>query len=327
MRKAIVTGGAGFIGSNLVEFLLQSDFQVVVVDNFSSGNYRNISSFASNIKLVVADISVPGAWQSEFKNVDVVFHLAALADIVPSIKNPASYFQSNVGGTLNVLEASRSLNVKKLIYAASSSCYGIPKEYPTNENYSSDPKYPYALTKFLGEQMVLHWAKVYGLPAISTRFFNVYGKNSRTTGTYGALFGIFLAQKLANKPFTIVGDGTQTRDFTFVADVCGALLAVANFGRIGDIYNIGSGRTVSVNRIVELLGGGERVYIPKRPGEPDCTFADIEKIKSHTGWEPTISIEDGIQILLNQIEDWRDAPVWDQEAIKVETQDWFKYLA
>src|SRR5205814_2657722 len=181
--------------------------------------------------------------------------IAALADIVPSIQNPAAYHKSNVDGTLSVLEASRKHGVKRFVYAASSSCYGIPDVYPTPETAPIRPQYPYALTKNLGEQMAMHWGQVYKLPVVSVRFFNVYGPRSRTSGTYGAVFGVFLAQKLKGKPFTVVGDGTQTRDFTFVTDVVDACAVAAASKASGEIFNVGSGKPTSVNRIVELLGG------------------------------------------------------------------------
>ena len=326
-NTVIVTGGAGFIGSNMVELLLNKEGgSITVVDNFSTGHIQNIEPFRDRIKLIEADISKPGDWMQAFDNVDVVFHLAALADIVPSIQNPVSYYHANVNGTFNVLEASRKAKVNKFVYSASSSCYGIPDSYPTKENAEIRPQYPYALTKRLGEELVLHWAQVYKFPAVSLRFFNVYGTRSRTSGTYGAVFGVFLAQKLAKKPYTIVGDGKQTRDFTYVTDVCEAMIAASEKGTVGEIYNVGSGKTVSVNRIAELLGG-KIVFIPKRPGEPDCTFADITKIRRDTGWEPRISIEDGVKILMENIDYWRDAPIWDPEGIKVATNDWFKYLS
>lgn len=255
-----------------------------------------------------------------------MFHLAALADIVPSIKDPTSYFQSNVNGTFNVLEACRQHQVNRIVYAASSSCYGIPAEYPTPENAPVELKYPYALTKRLGEELVLHWAQVYKLPTLSLRLFNVYGPRSRTSGTYGAVFGVFLAQKLAGKPFTVVGDGSQTRDFTYVTDVAEAFLAAAKSDRIGEIYNVGSGRTVSVNELVSLLDG-EKTYIPKRPGEPDCTFADIAKIRREIGWSPRVSIEEGVSRLLSEIHYWQAAPVWTPTSIAEETKEWFRCLS
>jgi UDP-glucose 4-epimerase len=244
---------------------------------------------------------------------------------VPSIENPTEYYKSNVNGTFNVLQACRKHKVKKIIYAGSSSCYGIPDEYPTKETAPISPEYPYALTKNLGEQLVMHWCKLYNLPAISLRFFNVYGPRARTSGTYGAVFGVFLAQKLANKPFTVVGDGNQTRDFTFVSDVVNAIIAAAESDLSGEVINIGSNNTYSINRLVELLGG-EITYIPKRPGEPDCTWADITKATQLLDWEPKVSLEEGVDILLNNIEYWADAPLWDEKSIAKATKSWFKYI-
>ncbi|MGQ2851418.1 SDR family oxidoreductase, partial [Leptospira interrogans] len=301
--KALVTGGAGFIGSHLVDLLLENQFEVTVLDNFSTGRAFNLNHVKEKIDLVECDLSIQEDWIKKFQSVDYVFHLAALADIVPSIQNPEGYFQSNVTGTLNVLQASRHYNVKRFVYAASSSCYGIPELYPTPETSPILPQYPYALTKRMGEELVMHWAQVYKFPALSLRFFNVYGPRSRTSGTYGAVFGVFLAQKLAGKPFTVVGDGKQTRDFTYVRDVVEAVFAAAQSDKVGEIYNVGSGATISVNRIVELLKG-EVTYIPKRPGEPDSTFADIAKIKKDLKWFPKISIETGIGELLKNIDYW-----------------------
>jgi len=249
-----------------------------------------------------------------------------LADIVPSIQQPEAYFRANVDGTFNVLQAAKAAEVTRFIYIASSSCYGIPDKYPTPENAEIRPQYPYALAKRMGEELVMHWAQVYNFPALSLRFFNVYGPRSRTSGTYGAVFGVFLGQKLAGKPYTVVGDGKQTRDFTYVTDIAQAILASAKSDRIGQIYNVGSGATVSVNRLVELLGG-ERVHIPKRPGEPDSTFADISKIQSDLGWEPQVPIEEGVAEILKHIEYWRDAPVWSPDSIAEATEDWFRYLS
>jgi UDP-glucose 4-epimerase len=323
--KTIVTGGAGFIGSHLVEALLEMGHDVVVIDNFSTGRKENLNHIQKKFELIECDISVPGKWTQQFYKIDWVFHLAALAEIVPSIQIPEPYFRTNVDGTFNVLNASISEQVKRFIFAGSSSCYGIPDHYPTNENAEIRTQYPYALTKRMGEELVMHWAKVYKLPAISTRFFNVYGTRSRTSGAYGAVLGVFLAQKLAKKPYTVVGDGKQTRDFTYVTDVVKALITVAKCNLTEKIYNIGSGRTTSINRIVELLGG-DKIFIPKRPGEPDCTFADINAIRNDLRWEPEISIENGISKVLEDIEYWKAAKVWTPESIAEATQDWFKYL-
>jgi UDP-glucose 4-epimerase len=324
--KILITGGAGFIGSHLVDKLLEMSHKVVVLDNFSTGRKENLSHVDGQIQLVKCDLSNKGEWIEEFKNVDWVFHLASLADIVPSIQNPESYFRSNVDATFYVLEAARRANVKRFVYSASSSCYGIPDQYPTPEESDIRPQYPYALAKRMGEELVEHWAQLYNLPAISLRFFNVYGTRSRTSGTYGAVFGVFLAQKLANKPYTVVGDGNQTRDFTYVTDIVSALIAAAESEKTNKIYNVGSDTTVSVNKIVELLGGN-KVNIPKRPGEPDCTYADISKIKDELGWCPTISIEEGVDKILKNIDYWKDATVWNPESISEATEDWFKYLS
>jgi len=323
--KSIVTGGAGFIGSHLVDALVELGHEVTVLDNFSTGRPENLEHVSDKINLVECDLSIAGEWIKEFKNTDWVFRLAALADIVPSIQKPESYFRANVDGTFNVLQAANAAGVKRFVYAASSSCYGIPDNYPTPETAEIRPQYPYALTKRLGEELVFHWAQVYKLPAVSCRFFNVYGTRSRTSGTYGAVFGVFLAQKLANKPMTIVGDGTQTRDFTYVTDVAQALIAVAQSEKSNTVYNIGSGQTVSVNRLVELLGG-DKVNIPKRPGEPDCTFADITKIRTDLNWEPNVPIEDGVAKVIENIDYWRNAPVWTPDTIATATIDWFKFL-
>lgn len=225
-----------------------------------------------------------------------------------------------------MLEAARQAGVKRFVYAASSSCYGIPDLYPTPETAPVRPQYPYALSKYLGEEMVRHWAQVYHLPAVSLRFFNVYGPRARTSGTYGAVFGVFLAQKLNGLPYTVVGDGTQTRDFTFVSDVAAACLAAAASDVVGEVLNVGSGHTYSINRLVELLGGPV-THIPKRPGEPDCTFADISKIRRMLGWEPRVSFEDGVAAMLQHIESWRNAPAWTPETIAAATREWFQYLS
>ena len=323
--RSLVTGGAGFIGSHLVDGLLTLGHEVTVIDNFSTGRLANLEHIEERIKVVECDIAVSGAWIKEFEAVDWVFHLAALADIVPSIQVPDEYFRANVVGTFNVIQAAKHASVKRFIYAASSSCYGIPLEYPTNELAEIAPQYPYALTKRLGEELVLHWAQIYKLPAVSLRFFNVYGTRSRTSGTYGAVLGVFLAQKLAGQPLTVVGTGEQTRDFTYVTDVASALIAAAASTRVGDIYNVGSGCSVSINKLVELLGCN-RINIPKRPGEPDCTFADIQKIRKDLNWSPSVPIEQGVRIVLENIEYWRNAPVWSPESISSATSDWFKYL-
>lgn len=326
-RKAVVTGGAGFIGSHLVDALLERGCAVTVLDNFCNGRRENLKDNVGHPALTVvdADINDAAAIAPHFVDVDWVFHLAALADIVPSIQNPTAYFRANVDGTFSVLEACRAHGVRRVVYTASSSCYGIPDCYPTPESAAIKPEYPYALTKLLGEQLAMHWAQVYDLPVVSLRLFNVYGPRTRTSGTYGAVFGVFLAQKLAGKPFTVVGDGRQTRDFTYVSDVAAAFIAAAESTVSGEIFNVGSGGCYSVNQLVQHLGG-DVVYVPKRPGEPDCTYADIAKIRAALGWSPNVAFADGVGRMLEQIDYWRDAPVWDADSIHEATRDWFKFL-
>ena len=324
--KTLVTGGAGFIGSHLVERLLNDGHDVVVIDNCSTGRLENLAHLKhfTNLQVHVQDIATDNI-APHFAGIDWVFHLAALADIVPSIQKPLPYHSANVDGTIMVLEAAKHAGVKRFVYTASSSCYGLPDVFPTPETAEFRPMYPYALTKLVGEEYTMHWAKVYDLPACALRLFNVYGPRSRTSGTYGAVFGVFLAQKLKNQPFTVVGDGTQTRDFTYVTDVADAFVTAAASDVTGIAMNVGSDNTYSVNRLVELLGG-PIVYIPKRPGEPDCTYADTSLIKQKLGWKAKVGLEQGVASMLEHIEYWREAPVWTVDSIKDATADWFKYL-
>lgn len=323
MTYDVVTGGCGFIGSHLVDALLERGRQVLVIDTDESR--KNLKHHQDNWRLRFPDESNIEEY-TYLSDVDTVFHLAALADIVPSIVNPRQYYLSNVNGTYNILEAALKGKCRKFIYAASSSCYGDKPTTPTPETAPIFSQYPYALTKNIGEQIALHWLKVYKLPVVSLRLFNVYGTRSRTNGTYGAMFGTFLAQLANGKPLTIVGDGTQKRDFVHVSDVVNAMLLAANSDYTG-VYNIGSGKPISVNKIADLLGATETVFIPKRPGEPDITHADISKAQKDLGWTPKISIGDGVKQLLDNIQGWKDAPVWTPEKIKQATVQWMECLA
>jgi UDP-glucose 4-epimerase len=242
------------------------------------------------------------------------------------VQNPEAYYDTNATGTFNVLQAARKAGARRFVYAASSSCYGIPDSYPTPETAEIRPQYPYALTKYLGEELVMHWGQLYDLPVVSLRFFNVYGTRSRTSGAYGAVFGVFLAQLLAGKPLTIVGDGEQTRDFTYVTDVAGAVATAGDSDVGGRIFNVGTGKAVSVNRLAELLEAKETVNIPKRPGEPDCTMADVTRIQAELGWSAAVPIEEGVRTMLDNIDYWREAPVWTVDQIEDATKDWFTYL-
>lgn len=327
MKKVIVTGGAGFIGSHLTTNLIENGYKVVIIDNFNTGKLSNINHIKKNkyLSIFKADIRDKKKISKLFKNVDFVFHLAAIAEIVPSIENPEEYFTTNVNGTLNILELAKEYGIKKIIYAASSSCYGLPSKFPTDELQKIDTQYPYALTKYIAEELLIHWSNVYGINFVSLRLFNVYGPRSRTSGTYGAVFGVFLAQKLAKKPLTIVGNGKQKRDFVYVDDVVQAFIKSTNLRIKNQIFNIGSGNTYSINYLVNLLGG-KKTFIKKRPGEPDCTFADISKAKKMLKWNPKITLKIGVNKLLNNISYWQDAPIWDKKSINKATKSWFKYL-
>jgi len=326
-RAAVVTGGAGFIGSHMVDTLLNAGFAVRVIDNLVGGRRSNLEHLKGNpdLKCYWQDIRQLEPGSPIFADAQYVFHFAGIGDIVPSIERPTDYMDTNVQGTVRVLECSRAAGVEKFVYAASSSCYGLAA-VPTGEDHPIDPQYPYALSKYQGEQAAFHWRQVYKLPVNSIRIFNAYGTRSRTSGAYGAVFGVFLKQKLAGKPFTVVGDGTQTRDFLYVTDVARAFLLAAETNKSGEVWNLGAGNPQSVNRLVELLGGPV-VYIPKRPGEPNCTFADITKIARDLGWRQRVSFEEGVARILADIDRWRDAPLWDPDSIAKATAGWFKALA
>ena len=325
-KIAIVTGGAGFIGSHLVDLLLKKNYRVIVIDNLSGGRLDNLKQHKKNNKLTFKKININNISKNEkiFKNARYVFHFAGIGDIVPSIENPSNYMMTNIQGTVKVLEASRFSKVKKFVYAASSSCYGINNRR-TKENEKINPQYPYALSKYLGEQAALHWHKVYKLPVNSIRIFNAYGPRVRTTGVYGAVFGVFLKQKLKKKALTIVGNGKQSRDFIYATDVAKAFLKAATTKKVGEIFNLGSDKPQSVNQLAKLIGG-KVTHIPDRPGEPKKTWANINKIKKKLNWKPTVNFNDGVRNMLDQIDQWKTAPLWTPKSINVATKTWFKYL-
>lgn len=327
--KVLITGGAGFIGSHLVDYLItkKNIKKVIVIDNIKDGSLKNLekSSKSKKFYFYKKDIRNFKKIEKIFKDVDVVYHLAALSDVVPSIEEPLEYLDTNIMGTVNVLEAMRKNNVKKIIYAASSSCYGIPKKYPTNEQSEISPMYPYAFSKNIGEQTIKHWSKIYKIDFISLRLFNVYGTRSRTNSAYGAALGVFLKQKISNHPFTIIGNGKQKRDFIYISDVVKAFYLSLNKNIKNVILNVGSGKPRSVMEMVNILSG-KKIFIPKRPGEPDITHANIREISSKLSWKPMVSLEDGLKMVLKDITYWKKAPLWTKNKIKIATKNWFKYL-
>lgn len=323
----IITGGAGFIGSHAVDAAIGNGYRVRAIDDLTGGRTANVAHHATNpdFELIERDIRSLRPDESAFIGAAGVLHFAGIGDIVPSIERPTDYMDVNVQGTVRVLECARAAKARKFVYAASSSCYGLAAT-PTREDHPIRPEYPYALSKWMGERAAFHWRDVYGLPVNSIRIFNAYGTRSRTSGAYGAVFGVFLRQKLAGKPFTVVGDGTQTRDFVYVTDVADAFLKAAETALEGRIWNVGAGAPQSVNRLIELLGG-ERIELPKRPGEPDCTFADIGAIRRDLGWAPKVSFDEGVAKVVAAIDYWRDAPLWDPDSIRDATQTWFAHLS
>jgi UDP-glucose 4-epimerase len=325
-QVAVVTGGAGFIGSHMVDRLLQEGITVRVIDNLSSGWEKNLEQckHSPDLSCEWRDILKLKKKDPLFQQADMIFHFAGVGDIVPSVQNPVKYLKTNTMGTAAVCEAARHTGVKKMVYAASSSCYGLAKT-PTTEIHPMAPEYPYALSKYLGEQLAFHWHHVYRLPVNTIRIFNAYGIRSRTTGAYGAVFGVFLKQKLSNQPYTVVGDGQQRRDFVYVTDVVDAFWRAAITPITGEAFNVGAGNPQSVEKLVSLLGG-PITHIPKRPGEPDCTWANIDKIQSQLGWKPRVSFEAGVKMILDRIDDWKDAPLWDPSSIKKATEAWFQAL-
>jgi UDP-glucose 4-epimerase len=323
---ALVTGGAGFIGSHIVDLLLEKGFEVRVLDNLSGGRLLNLDHHKSNSLLSIhtGDITSIEIKNEIFENVRWLFHLAGIGDIVTSMEKPLNYFHTNSYGTARIAEAAREANIEKIVYAASSSCYGLAN-VPTNELAPINPQYPYALSKHLGELTLFHWHRVYGLPVNSIRIFNAYGPRSRTSGAYGAVFGVFLKQKLAGKPLTVVGDGNQSRDFIYATDVAKAFVAAAITSKVGEIYNLGYGKPRKIKELTSLLSN-EIIRIPERPGEPSCTWADITKITNDLDWKPEVTLEVGVSKLIENISYWKDAPLWDEDSISKATQVWFEFL-
>jgi len=295
MRKVVVTGGAGFIGSHLVDALVERGFQVHVIDNLSGGKREHVNK---NAILHELDIRKLETIKPVINGAEYVFHLAALPRVQYSIENPEETHDVNVTGTLNVLIASNGGGVKRVIYSASSSAYGNQSVMPLTEDMVAEPLSPYGLQKYIGELNCRLWTKVYGLPTVSLRYFNVYGPRFNPEGAYALVIGKFIKQKKEGKKLTITGDGGQTRDFTHVSDVVNANILAAESEKVGqgEVINIGAGKNQSINRIAELVGG-EVEYIPERL-EPKDTLADNSKARILLGWEPKVSIEEGIKELI-----------------------------
>ena len=286
IKKAIVTGGAGFIGSNLVDKLINMGVEVHIIDNLSTGFEKNINPKAIFHKMDISEIDSKHNYY-EFKNTDVIFHCAALARVQPSIEDPVPFDKVNVNGTLRMLKLAHDLKVTRFVYSASSSCYGNNKNFPTPETESTNPLSPYGLQKYIGEQYCKMFSEVYNLDTVSLRYFNVYGERMNLEGAYKLVIAIFADQMLKDKPLTIINDGKQRRDFTYVGDVVDAnILAATHSERLdGEVFNIGNGDNFSVNELADMFGGKKQYGIEVL--EPFLTLADNTKAKEILGWNPT----------------------------------------
>lgn len=290
--KVIVTGGAGFIGSHLVDELVKQDFEVHIIDNLLTGRKENINPAATFHQVDIRDLETI---KPIFKNAKFVFHLAALPRVQPSIQDPQTSHDVNASGTLNVLVAARDAGVKRLIYSASSSAYGNQKVFPLKESFPASPMSPYGLQKYIGELYCRLFSQIYGLETVSLRYFNVYGPRASLTGDYTLVIGRFLNQRRLGQPLTIVPDGNQSRDFTHVYDVVRANLLASQSGQVGrgEVINIGGGHDHSVNQVAKLIGGAVKFIEPRI--EPQRTLADISLAKKLLGWQPSIKLEEGIE--------------------------------
>tara|TARA_Y100000590_G_scaffold194052_1_gene220504 strand:+ start:133 stop:1029 length:897 start_codon:yes stop_codon:yes gene_type:complete len=297
--KSVITGGAGFIGSHLAEALVKLGHKVVIIDNLSTGNLKNLKSVKNKVKLVRLDLSKKNNLKKYLKNVDYIFHLAGLSKAPRSIEIPYKYYQNNLLSTLNILNSIKNTKLKKFIFTASSSCYGNPKQLPTSEKAKIQTLSPYALSKWMSEQMIIQYAKVYSFSAVSLRLFNVYGPRVKVSDAYSSVISIFLKQKFKNKPLTIVGDGKQSRSFVHVFDVVNAMIKSAKSNVSNEIFNVGSQNSIQINKIAQIFKTKKK-YIPKRMGDPRDSHADIRKIKKLLNWKPKISINEGINKLLKK---------------------------
>ena len=292
MPKCLVTGGAGFIGSNLADALIERGDEVIIIDNLTTGKRENINPKADFRETDIRDLA---AIAPLFQGVDYVFHFAAFPRVQPSIEDPATANDINLNGTLNVLIAARDAGVKKVVYSASSSAYGDQTEMPLREDMPARPLSPYGLQKYAGELYCRLFSDIYGLPTVSLRYFNVYGKRQALEGAYCLVMGIFVNQRLKGEPMTITNDGNQRRDFTSVVDVVRANIMAAESKNVGqgEVINIGRGKNYSVNELARMIGG-PIVYGEKRI-EPKETLADNSLAKKLLGWKPTVDLPDWLE--------------------------------
>ena len=293
--RAIVTGGAGFIGSNIVDELVNRGHEVIVIDNESAEENDRFywNDKAENHKIDICDYE---KIEPLFEGVDWVFHLAAQSRIQPAVKNPIRTVRVNCEGTTNILQAARINKVKKVIYSSTSACYGLINEPPLHEDMTTDCLNPYSVTKVAAEDICSMYTRLFGLKTVTFRYFNVYGERQPTRGQYAPVIGLFKKQKDNGEPMTVVGDGLQTRDYTHVSDVVNANLLAAESDNVGsgELINIGAGKSYSVMDLVDMIGG-EHVFIPPRVGESRHTLADISRANMLLNWYPKVTLEDWLE--------------------------------
>jgi len=300
--KTLVTGGSGFIGSHIVDRLIKDGHEVTVIDNLSTGKFKNLEKSIADIIFINGDIRDLDLLMDKFKGIDVVFHTAAKARVQPSFTDPLFYSDNNIGGTLNVLWAAKENKVKRVVYSASSSAYGDQDKMPLKETMIPNPKSPYALTKYVGELNMKLWADYYGVETVSLRYFNVYGKRQTDLidGAYATVIGVFLGQVTQKKPITIVGDGFQRRDFTYIDDITEANIKAGmsqNVGK-GEVINIGYGKNYSILEVADLIGGKDypKKFLPARK-EPKNTQADNTLCQKLLSFKPEISLKEGLKCI------------------------------
>ena len=292
--KYLITGGAGFIGSNLVDKLIADNHEVHIIDNFSSGKKENCNSKAIYHNYNICDINHSEIFKKIMTGVDTVFHTAALARVQPSIVDPLKYEVNNTIGIINMLKSASDAGVKRFVYSASSSAYGDPKTLPSKESYPTNPISPYAAQKYYGEVCCKMFAKVYGIETVSLRYFNVYGEKQNLGGAYATVVGLFVRKCLDGESMIINGDGENRRDYTYVGDVVMANILASQSKKVGkgEVINIGSGKNLSVNQVADMIG--ENKIYSKAVNEPSITLASISKAKELLDWKPTVRLEDWI---------------------------------
>jgi nucleoside-diphosphate-sugar epimerase len=299
--KALVTGGGGFIGSNLARALLGRGDHVRVLDNFSSGNRRNLDEIAAEVEIVEGELRSYERVHNAIRGIELVFHQGALPSVPRSVHDPLTTSAVNVEGTLNVLLAARDEDVRRVVFASSSSVYGNVGELPRRENQHTDPISPYGVSKLAAERYCVAFSRVYALETVALRYFNVFGPNQDPTSQYAAVVPRFIAAVQAGRSVPIHGDGTQSRDFTYVSNVVDAnLLAAEAEGVSGSVLNVATGRPVTVNGLADAIGETlglpvEKEYLPQRAGDVRDSWADCGEARRLLGYEPAVGLEGGLR--------------------------------